>query len=560
MPRVPLLTRQVTPRPLPDVRQTYVPGAEAFGAGVLDSVGRFASDQYRQIQQDARDHADTVALTDYDNQLAQWEHQNLYDPQTGVLNTVKGKDAVGLSADYSEKFDEFSKEALGNLNTRQQDAAMRLATRRREGIVSTLDRHGSVEADRYANDTYDASIKTSIEAAAANATDPVRVNTELQRQQVVTDSFAQRQGWSPEVKAEKLAEYQSATHVGVIDNLLSQNKDQAASVYFDAVKGQITGDKLAAVQRAIEEGSLQGDAQRKADEISAKATSLGEAESMVKEISDPKLRDKVQSYVEHDQQIKNVQDREQHEQLSINAANLIDKGGIRAVPASTWSQLTVGERSSLELYAKRNLKADGDGESSAQLTQWYQLKQQADRDPEGFAKLNLITYLGKLGKSQFTNLADLQSAIRKGDKPKADDLNNDFRSVNEIVVDSLHTAGIDTSDKDNVALVARFHDAVSQQVKTFEHLNGDKKATKQDIDKIASDLISRVVMVPGGFWNGLLHPFVPNVTGKRLIGLTIDDVPRADKALIEKKLQRDGRAVTDDAVLQVYIADQAGKR
>jgi hypothetical protein len=57
-----------------------------------------------------------------------------------------------------------------------------------------------------------------------------------------------------------------------------------------------------------------------------------------------------------------------------------------------------------------------------------------------------------------------------------------------------------------------------------------------------------------------LHPFVPNVTGKRLIGLTIDDVPRADKALIEKKLQRDGRAVTDDAVLQVYIADQAGKR
>jgi hypothetical protein len=537
-----------------------VPGAEAFGAGVLDSVGRFASDQYRQIQQDARDHADTVALTDYDNQLAQWEHQNLYDPQTGVLNTVKGKDAVGLSADYSEKFDEFSKEALGNLNTRQQDAAMRLATRRREGIVSTLDRHGSVEADRYANDTYDASIKTSIEAAAANATDPVRVNTELQRQQVVTDSFAQRQGWSPEVKAEKLAEYQSATHVGVIDNLLSQNKDQAASVYFDAVKGQITGDKLAAVQRAIEEGSLQGDAQRKADEISAKATSLGEAESMVKEISDPKLRDKVQSYVEHDQQIKNVQDREQHEQLSINAANLIDKGGIRAVPASTWSQLTVGERSSLELYAKRNLKADGDGESSAQLTQWYQLKQQADRDPEGFAKLNLITYLGKLGKSQFTNLADLQSAIRKGDKPKADDLNNDFRSVNEIVVDSLHTAGIDTSDKDNVALVARFHDAVSQQVKTFEHLNGDKKATKQDIDKIASDLISRVVMVPGGFWNGLLHPFVPNVTGKRLIGLTIDDVPRADKALIEKKLQRDGRAVTDDAVLQVYIADQAGKR
>lgn len=74
---------------------------------------------YTARAEQARQDADEAALLEFDNQLAGWEHARLHDPQSGVLNTVKGKDALDLTNTLGDEFDQISRDAIGQLLPRQ---------------------------------------------------------------------------------------------------------------------------------------------------------------------------------------------------------------------------------------------------------------------------------------------------------------------------------------------------------------------------------------------------------------------------------------------------------
>lgn len=539
---------------IPSARRTAIPSPDAFGAGFgevaanigLRGLAEQEAEKRRQAQL-AKQRADQIAILEADNNLATWENSRLLDPEKGALN-VKGKDALGLPEAVGQEFDEVAGTLAQSMATpEQRDGFHRAQLLRRRSIDVTLARHVSAQIQAYDKEEFGKSLVNSRNAAIANAADPRRVGLELQRQTDNIEQFATANGLGPEAKASLLDEARTATHEGVIDRLLTDGKDTAAQVYFEETKSQISGDSLAKIERALEEGSLMGESQRKADEISGSAKTLTEARDAVKQITDPKLRDAVQTRVEHEWAIKEAEERDTEEQKLKDIGNLIDQKGLRAVSPAVWSTLTVQQKAGFENYAKRNLT---DGEGKTDLPFYYSLMTQASTNPEGFSKLILSDpkYLSKLGKTEFKQLAELQNSIRKGEK--VDEKLDGFRTNEQIVNDTLDLAGIArTGDDADHGTIAQFRKALDQRVGELQRLTG-KKATNEDVQRLSDDLIQKQIAVPDSWFQRLLgHPF----TGKRLMSVGIADIPGADRRNIEAALKKHGVPPTEQNIVQAFI-------
>lgn len=689
---------RVKAEPMPNARLTNAPGPDSFGAELGDTLARAGLSEADKAIQQHREAADAIALDDASAQLGTWVNSRLYDQQDGWL-LKKGKDAMGLP---EQAGDEFQKQAdsiaQGLSNDRQRVAFARTAQERGLDLNGILQRHMASEAQQYDGQAVKAILDLSQADAVANATDPRRVGVELQRSVDTLTQYAQRNGIGPEQLQAQIQAQRTAIHTGVIDQLLAQNMDHAAQVYFEETKDQISGDSQAKIERALEEGNLRGESQRQADaimsgqfagsannpdygygrrwdeatqsfsgpnkglgyfgplknvsgqtqsefsideeingknvsmptlvptltkaqvqtllslkegqpipqDIVAKAVayakqriaqgkspfagpgeqsntypelqrnptpaaqtpqppqSLSQALDLVRTIQDPKLRDQVQERVTREWTLKEEATRQAREDAMVQAGNLIDQHpgqGVRAVPPAVWSTFTPTEKSSLEIYAKRNLQPDG-GEGKTDMNVWYSLRNLATDDPAKFAGTNLLTYLGKLSRSDFKSLADLQAGIRTK-KPKDQDLDY-MRTAREIVDDSLKAAGIATSGKDSdQTQVNIFRRKVDDGVLAFEQATG-KKATKADVQAVADDQLQQVVTQHGAGWfYGLLPGNTVRDVSKRRFEITAADIPTKDKAQITQMLQATGQPVTDQAVVNWYLRlqrEQENKR
>lgn len=542
MPRVPTLSRQVGPRALPDTRQSFVPSAASFGANLAGDVQQVALQLYERKQAAS----DDAALLEFDNGLAQWEHTRLHDPNAGVLNTVKGKDALDLSNTLGEEYDTVSSEAIGKLLPRQQAAAQRLALRRREGIISTLDTYGSREGDAYEQAQVESSLKTSVQLGIANATDPVRLKTELDRQQMIVGMAAEKRGLPPEVRDQQIADLRTATVGGAIDQLLAVGRDQAAQALFDATKDGLTGDKLAGIERALEEGNLRGEGQRQSDRIMATAKTLGDAREAVKAIDNPKLRDEVQQRVEHEWALNSRQQQDAEEQTLITAYNLVESGGLKAIPPATWTTLSGGARSSLRAYAKQ--LAEGSRPTvKTDYETLYALIRQSAEDPEAFAKQPLLSYKHKLSDGDFEQLAHAQAAVisggKKGSAAQLDDYRTELQTVDQV----LGQSGIDPNPPktkgDDAAKVAWLRGQIASEVRRVQDVT-KKKVTNDELEAITRRLLGVQVLDRGWFRNST----------QPLMDATIDDVPTLALQAIRDEFRRAGvTRPTDQQVLQAWL-------
>lgn len=543
--------QRVTQQPLPAARRTAVPSPDVFGAGLGEVAQRIGAQGYGAIVQDERDKADQLAVLNAENQLGAWENKRLYDPQTGAL-TQKGKDSFGLPEQVGQEFTDVSNNIAGTLNTdRQRIAFQRSSSSRAQSIDLTLRRHVFGEMQQYDQSETQAAVKLSESNAIANANDPRRISAELTRATAAIRDYAARNGIGPDQTAEQVQAATTDIHTGVIEHLLAVGQDHAAQAYFDETKDQISGEKIAAIERALEEGNLRGESQRKADELIAEGRSMTETLEQVRGIDDPKLRDQVQERVEHAFAIKKQAERDDTEQTMIGAANLIDKTGtVRSVPPAVWTGLSISERTALEQYAKRKQTGTGD---ETDLVTYYGLMQQASTAPEKFAAANLLMYLPKLGKTEFKQLTELQNSIRKGDKPKADEMLDGFLSIKDVAENSLDAAGIARTGADaDKKVVAQFIGQINDQVAALERSTG-KKASHEDVQAISDRIVKNVVIERGSWWNILPGGKSFTDIKKPIRDLHLADIPQADRQLIENKLRGASIPVTDATVLEYYL-------
>lgn len=526
-------------------------GATVAGAGVT-----IARDQ-REAADRERERADQIAVLNASNVLSQWENQRLYDPNAGAL-TIKGKESFGLPEKVGDEFQTVAGQVEQSLGTdRQREAFQRVKLERQGQLDLTLRRHVYGEMQHYEASELQAFVENSKSAAIANAGDPQRIGAELDQAVAAIKTHAPRLGLGPEEIKHKIEATTSATHVGVIEQLLATDRSKAASVYYDETKGQISGESQARIQKALEEGSLRADSQKKADAIMAAGGTLTEQREKVRAIEDPKLRDQVEERVEHNAALKERADRETETQTLRGVYDAIDKThDVASIPPAVWAGMDGGQRSAARSYAEhltRGVAVETD------FPTYYNLMQQAAHDPETFATQNLLNYRAKIGDTELKQLTELQGHIVNGARAQAEKVLGGYRTHEQIVDDSLSLYGIDPKAKATSAegkAIAQLRRMLDVRVQTFENISG-KKPTNVDVQSTIDQLLSTKVSVPGSWWN-IWPGGQPFFAGeKNLIDLTIGDVPALDKQQITDALKRKGRPVSDETILDLFLERKA---
>lgn len=576
MPTVPRAQRQVRREGLPNVRLTAAETEASAGVGVElakaqtagamagfgNTLTNVAGGLYAAEVQKERDRADSVAILSAERQLAEWENKRLFDPDTGALNT-RGKDALGLPEQLQGEYAELTGAVEKTLSTdRQREMFERLKVNRGMGLDLTIRRHVAGEMNRYEAQELESGVANFVSSAIAHANDPERIGTELDRAIGALKEHGPRLGMGPEVLDRRVRDVTSATHAGVIERLLATDQDKAAKVYFEETRGQISGESIAKIEKALEEGTLRGESQRQGDVIVAAGGTLTEQRAKVKAIEDPKLRDQVLQRVEHEAAVQEREENEREREVLTDAYNRVDKSGgdIRAIPTAVWSGLSGNARSALRSYSEHIAQGIPVKTNDAVF---YNLMTRAGDSPESFVKENLLTYKAKLSSSDFQQLAGLQLSIKNGIASGANSAAqkplDDFRTRKEILDDSLVLYGIDPSAKPDtdegkqIAQLRRLLDTTIANQVGGEH---GKKISNSDIQEHVDALMISRVSKKGSWWNILPggEPF--NDVTKRFIDYTIGDVPAKDRQEITDSLKRRSRVVTDQSIVDTFILGQ----
>ncbi len=527
----------------------------AFGAAIGNPAIAVGVSEFQRIQQEERQQADETALLAAQNQLAAWKSKTLYDPQGGAF-TKRGQEALQLPEQVQQSFTETAGKIAATLSTPEQRLAFaKVQSQEWQSVDLQVRRHVYSEMQTYKAGELKGFLANTTDDAIRNANDPVAVSTSLAAAEDAIRKNGPGLGITPAEIDAQVRATRSGVHVGVISQLLATEQTGKAQAYFDAMKGEIEASQFDNIERAVEEGGVRTQGQRKADEIIAAGGSLSQQLDKAKNL-DGRLREIVEQRLERNDVLKERQQKEAEEANQRTAFNIVDQTrDVAKIPAAMWTSFNGATRAALYSYAKA--RAAG-VEPETDLPTYYALMQQAAGVPgygtaKDFVQQNLLNYRGKLDDATFKQLTGLQIALRGADTRAADKDLAGFRTKNEIVDDTLSSYGIDpkakpgTQEGQAIATLRRMLD-----VRVDAAQASGQKVTNTEIQGALDDLLSQHVTVPGSWWNIWpgSGPFFSS--DKRLVDLGPADVPASERPALEKALRDAGRPVSDATVLNLY--------
>lgn len=523
---------------------------EANAWDKVGQVGAHVSSVFSKMAADEKEASDQTALLKAEVDLGKWENQRLYDPNTGALG-VTGEEALPLPEQVGTEFEKVSGDIAATLsNDKQRAAFARVRANHALNLDGTLRVHVEKEITKYRAGVLQATVETATSTAISNALDPRRVGEELQKATDAIATLGPKVGLSKPQLEVATRKAQTAIHSGVIERLLENDNDKGARAYFEETKSQIDGDAIANIEKALDEGTLRGSSQKKADEIVTAGGTLTAQLEKVRAIDDPKLRDAVRERVEHEANINERAKQDAEEKASGDAFNIIDKThNIASIPPAMWANFSGSTKSSLRSYAEHLVKGvpvETDDQT------FYALMEQAGTDPKTFLTQNLLDYRGKLSDGDFQQLTGLKLSLRNGDRNASEKALGGFRTKSEIIDNTLTQYGIDPKDKAMAPAVAQLQRMLDQRIETAQ-ANG-QKVTNVEIQQTVDELLSQGETVPGS-WLALVRPFTYDLAEKKkkLIEMQPGDIPAATRKDIETRLRAKGRPISDATVLATYI-------
>ncbi len=542
MPTVRTLNRQVRGEASPTPRITAVPTARSYGADFGETVASVGGELFARQQHERRAaierervKANQIAVTSVAASLHEAAGQLEIDAQT-----KRGNDAFELPTVTKAAYEKRADELAATLTNDEQRQAFQMERLQRGVTLNmTVQRHVAKERQAYDDGETKAYTDGAKSAAIANALDPVRVAADMDRGAAAVAAWADRRGMGKVEADAAIAAYRSETHVGVIGNLLDGEHDKQAKAYFEEVEDQIDGETRGKLKKAIEESTLRGESQQKEDEIWAATKGDPDAAlEAARKIKDPKLRDAVEQRV--DQRIAEAdrKKRRDTENTMVDAANRIDKGGLKSVPATVWMNLSVADRQELERYAHRNDASEGAGVKT-DLAKYYALMTEAMNDPDGFAKKNLLENISSIGKTEFKQLVELQASIRKGERDKAMKGLEGFRTNTQVWTDIKTKAGIDDDDPRAPTL----RNQIEELVLAREAAKG-KALEGPEIVAIADHLLSTTIVEKGSWWW--------SADKKKAKYEVLTEIPNADRQQIINALRARKMPIDADTILKYY--------
>lgn len=508
---------QVSPSPVPGVRVPTPPaGMFDYGSGLRQVAGAAA-----EIYQAEKRRADQVAVLDADNQLDTSKTTLLHDPKSGAL-TRRGKDALGIVDPTLDAFDRQAGTLQSGLtNPNQRMAFDRLRQAKRQAIFETLTRHAGAEQFKFDTQVTESSIANARNDGLADVRNGEAVRSSIERQQATYLDYARHHGINDETITRTLADLASKTHAGVVSRLLAMGNDREARAYYDTQGKAILADEATPLERALTEGSTQGEAQRRADAAVADTTSRADALAQADTIAEAEVRQRARALiVDHFQRVKE-DEKAARDDLFMGALNLVEQtGDLSRVDPLTRSQLTYEQRTALRLIAKHG--ADEDRPFNEQTWVGFNALTVPDMADLSSADLSSV-YLARLDRSH-ADQAITQWRAARASAGKLDTPELAFREevVQVFKRDVLRNPSKTPSEysREEARQFATFEMAASREM---EEAKRAKKGvvTGEERAAILSGLLARTVFVPSK-WTGEL-----GATQKPVIFVTDDERGRA---------------------------------
>lgn len=569
--------RKVGSDALPGARLTAAKTLDSEGAGVaqaegdqwqtISNIGRagaaIGTSIYGDIVKEEREHADQVAIMESVNQISEWKNKRLFDPDKGALN-VRGKAALPLPEEVGGEYKQLVGDIAQHLTTdRQKKMFADVSGRYGQELDLTLHRHVFEQMNAFEQGELVKLVENKRNEAIRSAADPRAVGVALNDAVDAIKTSAPRLGLGPEQVQAQVATVTSATHVGVVEQLLATGQTKQAGIYFEESKGAIAGEQLPRLEKALKEGDVRAESQKQADVIATAGGSLTSQLEKARGIEDPAVRDAVEQRLEHRHALNEKLQRDADEQALKTAFDMVDRTkDVYSIPPSAWSSFTGAERGAILSYAEH--RAKGTPVQTDDAT-YYMLRKTAVDDPNTFAVANLLRYKAKLDDGDWKHLVEIQAAIRAGDKPKAEEGMHDFRTADAVVKDALTLYGIDPTPKENTPeakAIAQLHSMIELRYEAVQapdpHTGKRKKPTNKELQEVTESILGQNINVPGSWWNiwpgGKAGPWGTDT--KPIINTTIDDIPSATRQAIEAGLRARRRPVTDATVLNTFIEMQ----
>lgn len=557
MPTVPVVRdNSVRQEGFPSVRLDGNAPLSAFGGGsavektsdaarnLNDTITKQAID----IANKQKQNADEVRIQDADLQLSK--------AQTDIQLKAKqmyGKDAMGAPDYVSDNWKKTTDNLRAGLSNDQQRMAFdKIVAVRSADIYKSTQEHVASETKKYDTETTDAYLVNARNVAAINYNDTApdgQIQQSIFLQEQAIRKYAGRYGIPEELAKQKIAEATSKTHTAVIDQMLSNHLDMDADQYYKDNKDAILPNDREKVSKAIEQGNLLGEGQRKADEIFAKYSGdRNAAFTYVKNhIKDPKLREQTENQMEAMFVRQGQSERAANTKNYQLASQLVEQN--QPVPANIRVNLNATQQQALDRRAKQ---VNAGVQPNTDWTTYYNLKTMAAEHKNDFVHENLLEYRHELADGEFKDLVNLQGQLAKNDATAQVSLNG-FRTSNQVVNDTLASAGINVKSKNpkEQAKIANFRRMVDENIQILQDQT-NKKAKSEDVQKIADSLMINTV-VKGGGWFG-------TDAKKRTFELEYKDIPAWEKSKIELALRRRGKMPSERSVLDLYIKGLEYKR
>lgn len=302
---------------------------------------------------------------------------------------------------------------------------------------------------------------------------------------------------------------------------------------------------LEAAKRESRDLNVRRESQAQEDAIVAKhGGNWTAALKAAREIDDPEVRDSTVSRIKVRQAEAKQADLEYTEALSEEALAFINDGGKFAdLPLRIKNGLKPSALNSLRSYAEQQA---GGGRRFTDPETLIELSELSADDPQRFGEISMLEYRDKLSDSDFEEFVDLQRKIRTG---SLDGKATGFMTMNQVrdqrLAELFGSARPSVKEGEKQKQARRkFIDQYEARLRSFREESG-KRPGADDARKILDDLTADVA-INRDYWFD---------TTKKVFELgegDIPDVPEADRNEIIRELQKRGKAVTEDAIVNLY--------
>ncbi len=599
---IPTITSQVQPTVQPGVDLPMNATPQAFGAE-LGQAEETGGEVATKLHADAVTHANQTMALDQDNKANEWIQQNLHDPKTGLLNQETGKDAPQAVdrtlADYDAMV---SKNSDGLVNDAQKEQYQRMTQLRRLEIQRQLGAYEHVQTTRWQNQTDESAVKLAGDAAIQNAgtTDPLlSPDNFIQKQRTIIATSGQRNRLPPEAIQEQMNAAESATHVGVITQLVSTGQDQAAKAWYDDHKEELVGRDREIAAQKVEVGSNAGTALRIGDEL-VRPNDQGQmpqrADLMTKIAGmnlSPQARELAENRVnrllaEHEQDVRQNQQtaaqgamqvlQDPQNNLGLNDPR-VQQARLQMSPEQ-WSQVQAMGRKDGRVLT------DWRGEGGKAYNDFHAMATTQATRSAALAIDIPTTYGGIMGDGELKELISLQDGLRREQESgKPDEKLASATMLRQIGSDTLVGHGfagkIDeanpgTPDNPTPAnkFIIDYQNALRRSVDARLAMDPKLKPTPELIQQEADKLLIKHAtgQQSRGFWGGIISaiPMTFNVrTGETpseypfqnakfaTTPLAPSELPKGVHAEISAQfLARRGRQPTPPEVMEIYYRNQ----